>query len=65
MDSFPNPPAFDPARMEGQAEHVRANMGNPRHEEQVREAERAKREAERGQVDTLLGRITRWLRRGK
>ncbi len=67
MQGMPDPTGFDRSRMEGQAESVRANMGDSRHEEQLREAKRAKREAESAvkgvSADTFFGRIGRWFRR--
>lgn len=63
MQGMPDPTAFDQSKMAGQAENARANMGNARHEEQLPEAARAKREAEKGKADTLLKRLTQWFRR--
>jgi hypothetical protein len=60
MQGMPNP-SFDPNQMQGQAESARANMGDTRHQEQVREADRANGEGT--DSASVWGRFLRWLLR--
>ena len=62
MENMPNPPAFDPSRMIGGAENARANMGDARHEEQLREADRAKRRTGKDGKRAFRGRVIRWFK---
>ncbi len=64
MQGMPDPSGFDRGRMEGQAESVRAHMADTRHDEQLREAERAERKAKKGETGSIVRRIARWFRRG-
>ena len=63
MDGTPLPPSFQPSNMEAQADSVRARMQSTRHDEQLRDAERADQERKQGRREPLRARIARWLRR--